>query len=457
MVISLIAVWFVRIFSKQPENVFKGTEMLLDSQDRILILAPHPDDEVLGCGGIIQKAVKMNLPVKVVFLTYGDNNQWSFIVYRKHPVVMPKAVERMGLIRHDEAIQAAKELGLPQEQLIFLGYPDFRTLEIWNSHWGDSSPAKGILTEIREVPYKNAFRPGAPYKADEILKDLKTIIKEFKPTKIFLSHPADHNSDHRALYLFTQIALLDLKKEVQPELYPYLIHFKQWPNPKGYKPQEQLTPPDFFKNQISWQIYNLTPEEVNCNYRAIKKHSSQYKSSPKYLLSFVHSNELFGDFPVVPLGVMRNSIPLELSHKKDLEKIPDELLDEERASFVGIEDTHISLEKNNIVFIIDLSRPLGKNVGVSLFVFGYNETKAFAEMPKLHVKFGALEHKIFDQDKQLPMGMINVSRKAKEINIRIPLEALGNPQYILTSVRTYIGVVPLDWTSWRILELMGQP
>jgi len=238
------------------------------------------------------------------------------------------------------------------------------------------------------------------------------------------------------------------------ELYPYLIHFKRWPDPKGYKPQERLNPPGFFANQISWQIYNLTPEEVNCNCRAIKGHSSQYKSSPKYLLSFIRSNELFGDFPVVPLGRRRNSIPLQLSRKKDPEKIPEELLDEEQASFVGIEDTYISLEKNNVVFIIDLSRPLGKNVGVSLFVFGYNETKAFAETPKIHVKFGAFEHKIFDQDRQLPMDMLNVNRKPKEINIQIPLEVLGNPHYILTSVRTYMGSVPLDWTSWRILELI---
>ena len=73
----------------------------LRRDDRILILAPHPDDEVLGCGGIIQTAVKMKLPLEVVFLTYGDNNQWSFFVYRKHPVIMPKAVRKMGEIRRN--------------------------------------------------------------------------------------------------------------------------------------------------------------------------------------------------------------------------------------------------------------------------------------------------------------------------------------------------------------------
>ena len=41
-------------------------------QDRVLVLAPHPDDEVIGCAGVIQRAVAMSLPLRVVFLTYGD-------------------------------------------------------------------------------------------------------------------------------------------------------------------------------------------------------------------------------------------------------------------------------------------------------------------------------------------------------------------------------------------------
>jgi len=54
----------------------------LNSDDRIMVLAPHPDDESIGCGGIIQQAVAMKLPVRIVWLTNGDNNEWSFIVYR---------------------------------------------------------------------------------------------------------------------------------------------------------------------------------------------------------------------------------------------------------------------------------------------------------------------------------------------------------------------------------------
>ena len=96
-------------------------EVQLTSQDRILIFAPHPDDEVLGCGGIIQRALKMRRPVNLVFFTYGDTNKWSYILSRKQPVVLPKDVRNMGLLRYKETVKSAEILGLSPQQLIFLG------------------------------------------------------------------------------------------------------------------------------------------------------------------------------------------------------------------------------------------------------------------------------------------------------------------------------------------------
>ena len=425
----------------------------LSSQDRILILAPHPDDEVLGCGGVIQKAVEMKLPLRIVFFTYGDNNQWSFIVYRKHPVLRRKGARGMGLVRHDEALAATQTLGVPPEQLTFLGYPDFRTLNIWYAHWGNRRPAKSMLTRVKSVPYANAFRPGAPYKGEEVLQDLETILREFKPTKIFVSHPGDHHPDHRSFYLFTRVALWDLEKEMKPALYPYLIHYKGWPKPRGYYPLESSEPPQLFKEKIPWQTLSLKPEEIERKHSAIKKHQSQYDYSARYLLSFIRSNELFGDFPDITLKPNVSSELLLLERKEEVMEVPEELTDEERASFVGIEKHTILLEDDNLVLSVNLSRALGKAVRVSIYVFGYREDRTFAEMPKLHVKFGAIEHKVFNQGRRLPINVIKVDRRRKEITIRIPLTALNNPQHILTSARTYMGTVPLDWVSWRTWQI----
>ncbi|MFQ3611471.1 MAG: PIG-L family deacetylase, partial [Fimbriimonadales bacterium] len=42
------------------------------ANQRLLIIAPHPDDEVLGCGGLIAEAVRQGSAVRVVAITAGD-------------------------------------------------------------------------------------------------------------------------------------------------------------------------------------------------------------------------------------------------------------------------------------------------------------------------------------------------------------------------------------------------
>jgi len=419
--------------------------------DRVLILAPHPDDEILGCGGVIQQAKALGLPLKIVFLTYGDNNEWSFFVYRKHPVFMPKAALEMGLVRYQEACQAAAVLGRAKEDLIFLGYPDFRTLEIWRSHWGDEPPAKSMLTEVRSVPYASAWRPKAPYKGEEVLRDLEAILTKFRPTKVFLSHPADHNGDHQAFFLFACVALWDLEKMMKPVLYPYLIHFIDWPQPKGYHPDTRESPPSDAEKVVAWKRLELGPAEVAANRRAIDAHRSQIRSSRKYLLSFIRSDEIFGDFPQVFLKENKAGWPLSQHTAGYFGTLPEDLIDEERVSFVGIEKEFLAVEDDALVFTLKLSRPVARDVKLSLLVFGYRQDRPFGQMPKIRVVFGSKSHKVYDQSRVLAADGVKVDRSPREIRIRLPLEVLGSPQRILTSARTYVGFVPLDWVQWRVL------
>src|ERR1700681_1738646 len=219
------------------------TALQLRASDRILVLAPHPDDEVLGAGGVLREAVRRGLPTRVVFLTYGDSNEWSFLVYRKRPVILPQSVLAMGTLRRQEALAAAAILGVPAANLSFLGYPDYGTLNIWRDHWGDQPPGRGRLTRATAVPYSTAYRPGAAFKGEEILKDLEAVVRQFRPTRIFVSHPADHHPDHSALYLFTRVALWDLQGAVTATVHPFLVHYPHWPGDKGFHPSEELRPP----------------------------------------------------------------------------------------------------------------------------------------------------------------------------------------------------------------------
>lgn len=441
------------LLSKKGVTNMTYENISISSEDRILILAPHPDDEVLGCGGIIQKAVELGIPIKVVFLTYGDNNQWSFMIYRKHPVIMPKAAQSMGMIRHDEAIDADKMLGLKPEQLLFLGYPDFRTLNIWDAYWGDAGPGKSMLTEVQAVPYDNAYRPGALYKGDEILKDLKSILQEFNPTKIFLSHPGDFNPDHRALYLFTSIALWDLESVMQPEIYPYLIHYKNWPKSRGLKMSELLSPPVIFAQEINWKKFVMPSKVVENNMQAIKKHKSQYESSAKYLDSFIRADELFGDFPYIFLSNVKSAAVRSINRPQTFDEAPEELLGDEKENFIGLANHSVYLSDDSLAISVELTRTLKEKVGVSVYAFGYRSDRDFALMPKIHIQLNSIGHKIYNGLKKLPNKSISMTRNGKILTFKIPFDLLGNPDRLLTSGRTYFEDVPLDWVSWRVLEL----
>jgi N-acetyl-1-D-myo-inositol-2-amino-2-deoxy-alpha-D-glucopyranoside deacetylase len=53
-----------------------SNSLALAGSDRLLILAPHPDDESIATGGLIQVARGVGAAVRVIVLTDGDNNPW---------------------------------------------------------------------------------------------------------------------------------------------------------------------------------------------------------------------------------------------------------------------------------------------------------------------------------------------------------------------------------------------
>jgi LmbE family N-acetylglucosaminyl deacetylase len=80
-----------------------------------LVLAPHPDDESLGCGGLIARCCRENRPPVVAILTDGS---------RSHPGSKDYPPVKLTAVRAAEAKLAVTRLGLPPERLVFLGEPD---------------------------------------------------------------------------------------------------------------------------------------------------------------------------------------------------------------------------------------------------------------------------------------------------------------------------------------------
>ena len=84
----------------------------------VLILAPHPDDESLGCGGLIAACCEAGSPPFVLVLTDGAGS---------HPHSRTHPPERLATLRQQEARHAVACLGLPAGRIAFLGLPDTRS------------------------------------------------------------------------------------------------------------------------------------------------------------------------------------------------------------------------------------------------------------------------------------------------------------------------------------------
>lgn len=81
----------------------------------ITIIAPHPDDESLGCGGLISAARERDVPVTIVILSDGTGS---------HPASSSYPPARLRALREAEALAAARLLGVAADDVHFLRLPD---------------------------------------------------------------------------------------------------------------------------------------------------------------------------------------------------------------------------------------------------------------------------------------------------------------------------------------------
>jgi len=140
----------------------------------VLVIAPHPDDESIGCGGTLCRHAAKGDRVVAVFVTSGE-------LGLKH---LPR--EQAWAIREREAKAAAKILGLAEVE--FLRQPDWTV--------GDH--------------------------VAEAARALRPRLKREAPKLIYLPHPRDWHPDHRAALAVLRAALRNVKGAA-PELRGYEV------------------------------------------------------------------------------------------------------------------------------------------------------------------------------------------------------------------------------------------
>jgi LmbE family N-acetylglucosaminyl deacetylase len=268
--------------------------------DRVLVVAPHPDDETLGCAGLIQEAVARGAEVHVALMTNGDASELAVIFGEREFPASPRAFIDLGRRRQRESVRALEALGVPSNRIHFLGYPNNGLTALWRpEHWPYSQLYEAPRTRVSFSPYKRSLTPHAPYCGQQVLSDLTSLLLQVRPNYVFVTHPDDIHPDHWATSCFVQYALATVAVRGSEwaratTVYGYLIHFPRYPLPARFSTKLPLLPPSaLIGDGAAWTRLPLSPEVALRKRKAIGDYRTQDPSFDRLLLRFARANETF--------------------------------------------------------------------------------------------------------------------------------------------------------------------
>jgi N-acetylglucosamine malate deacetylase 1 len=179
----LVVIFNVRAFFRYNTIASKMAERPI-SVKSALVVAPHPDDETFGCGGLIALKLAAGAAVRVVLLTDGEAVESGY--GEKYECVVNS--------RRNEFINACKELGLDcNSSLVWLHLPDGKLPHPGQPGFGEASKLLG----------------------DEIM--------DFAPEEIYCPHWQDMNRDHVAAARMTVVARQMVTQKCSVFYYPVWI------------------------------------------------------------------------------------------------------------------------------------------------------------------------------------------------------------------------------------------
>ncbi|MCC2631978.1 MAG: LmbE family protein [Patescibacteria group bacterium] len=263
----------------------------LQSDDRITVVSPHLDDETLGLGGFISQAREANIPVSVIFMTNGDDNPIGADLEFSTGYATPEQRLESGRRRQEEAIKALAGLGVPETSLYFLGLPDRGLGELTEEKY-EAIPYRAPGTLQTTSTYERTYIKNLSYTGQAVRTALSQAISETNPTLLFTTMPEDGHRDHAASATLLNEALPTLSTQL-PELYYFLIHYKQYPYPKGVDNSLFLLPPPKLMER-NWKVVTLDADDIASKQQAVDDYPSQLRIPflGKLMKSFVRTNEL---------------------------------------------------------------------------------------------------------------------------------------------------------------------
>jgi LmbE family N-acetylglucosaminyl deacetylase len=245
---------------------------------RLVVVAPHPDDETIAAGGLIQRVLGAGGTVDVVVVTDGDGYVEAAAALTGHDQPTAPDFVALGRTRRDEELAAAAVLGVPTGHVHFLGYPDDGLEPLLDVSWG---PAHA---------YVSTHTGRGPFTGAGLHRRLSDVLCAARPTLVVTADPADVHPDHAATGRFTLAAVLTLAE--RPRVLTYLVHDPEWPPPLAL--DEDMPAPDGVRwKGARWWSLELTEAERDTKLWALAGYRTQLQVLGGLLERFLRRSEVF--------------------------------------------------------------------------------------------------------------------------------------------------------------------
>lgn len=165
---------------------------ILSARTRLLVVAPHPDDETLATGILIQRVLAAGGSVHVLLLTDGDNNPWPQRRAERRLWIGRQARARWASRRRTEFMAALGELGLSRADMTAMAWPD-----------------QGLT---RLIAVDAAARVEA----------LGAVVGRVRPTLVAMPALDDRHPDHGAAHVLMRLVLE--RQTPAPVVWLYRVH-----------------------------------------------------------------------------------------------------------------------------------------------------------------------------------------------------------------------------------------
>ena len=176
---ALYFLWLNTYKNGEYQDVDKAKDQVFAGK-KVMAIVPHEDDELNLLGGVLEQYVKYGSNVYIVYVFNGDMNG-------------------DGVQRITEADAAMTAIGIPAENLIFLGYGDQLNLDgtpIYLCPQDEVLTSASGFSSTYGTDRHPPFNPGAAYTRKNLYQDIRTVLLRYTPDLVFCrQRPAHRPSD----------------------------------------------------------------------------------------------------------------------------------------------------------------------------------------------------------------------------------------------------------------------